>query len=197
MDQMEGGADDQESRIDQRARPDVPDAILPAAALATPAPPPQLVGMYRSTTPRGCDPECHDHVTIGVVSDGGTTPAVAASTALAPTPPRQLAAAKDTPFAAPWPPAPLQHLLLRTAKRGKVDGMAITFLDHAFIERYVPRSLTPIDAFAREQALQDRRERLRAFREKKRGCRDCTRKIRYASRKALAEVRPRIQPLCA
>jgi CCT motif len=185
MDQLEDGVDV------QKARPDEHDAALTAPPLVAPAPPPQLDGMHPSMGP--CESVAERHAMIGVNGDGGTTPAAAAVTAVAPTPARLPPSSMETPSAAPWPPASPQHLLLPAVKRGSVAGMAGASLDAAFIESYVPRSLLPLDALARERALQDRRERLRAFREKKRSRRDCTRKIRYASRKAYAEVRPRIQ----
>ena len=60
------------------------------------------------------------------------------------------------------------------------------------IESYVPRSLLPMDVGTRTAMLQSRRTKLERFREKKRK-RSLKKTIRYASRKAYAEVRPRIK----
>ena len=60
------------------------------------------------------------------------------------------------------------------------------------VENYIPRSLLPIDPTVRVQQLRARREKLERFREKKRN-RHFKKTIRYASRKAYAEVRPRIK----
>lgn len=60
------------------------------------------------------------------------------------------------------------------------------------VDSYVPQSLLPTDPAVREQLLQSRREKLERFREKKRNM-HFKKTIRYASRKAYAEVRPRIK----
>jgi hypothetical protein len=60
------------------------------------------------------------------------------------------------------------------------------------VDSYVPRSLQTTDPVVREQLLQSRREKLERFREKKRNM-HFKKTIRYASRKAYAEVRPRIK----
>lgn len=60
------------------------------------------------------------------------------------------------------------------------------------IDNYVPRTLLPMDPAVRMQLLASRQEKLDRFREKKRN-RHFKKTIRYASRKAYAEVRPRIK----
>jgi CCT motif len=60
------------------------------------------------------------------------------------------------------------------------------------IDSYVPRSLLHMESTMRAQVLQDRREKVSRFREKKKN-RLFKKTIRYASRKAYAEVRPRIK----
>jgi hypothetical protein len=60
------------------------------------------------------------------------------------------------------------------------------------IENYIPHSLLPVDAATHAVLLRSRREKLERFREKKRN-RLLKKTIRYASRKAYAEVRPRIK----
>lgn len=60
------------------------------------------------------------------------------------------------------------------------------------IEQYVPRTLLPVEPALQAQVLARRREQLERFRAKKRN-RHLKKTIRYASRKAYAEVRPRIK----
>ncbi len=60
------------------------------------------------------------------------------------------------------------------------------------IDNYIPQSLRPMDPLVRSQMLASRQEKLQRFREKKRK-RHFKKTIRYASRKAYAEVRPRIK----
>jgi hypothetical protein len=60
------------------------------------------------------------------------------------------------------------------------------------IDSYIPHSLLPVDPATYAVLLRTRREKLKRFREKKRN-RLFKKTIRYASRKAYAEVRPRIK----
>jgi CCT motif len=60
------------------------------------------------------------------------------------------------------------------------------------IDNYIPQSLRPMDPATRAAMLHSRHEKLQRFREKKRN-RHFKKTIRYASRKAYAEVRPRIK----
>lgn len=60
------------------------------------------------------------------------------------------------------------------------------------IDSYIPHSLLPVDPATYAMLLRSRREKLDRFREKKRN-RLFKKTIRYASRKAYAEVRPRIK----
>jgi CCT motif len=64
---------------------------------------------------------------------------------------------------------------------------------HINPDTYIPRTLLPLDPAVRLQLLRERREQAERFREKKRSLSECTRKIRYASRKAYAQVRPRVK----
>lgn len=84
------------------------------------------------------------------------------------------------------PPRPVVHIQQPCQRAPDVTDVATD------IDMYIPRSLLPMDPARRAQLLADRREKVQRFREKKKN-RQFTKTIRYASRKAYAEVRPRIK----
>lgn len=86
------------------------------------------------------------------------------------------------------PPAPVVHIQQQCHRAAGLDVPDVT----TDIDMYIPRSLLPMDPGRRAQLLAERREKVQRFREKKKN-RQFTKTIRYASRKAYAEVRPRIK----
>lgn len=86
-----------------------------------------------------------------------------------------------------------QHTRAAPAKSMFVpERAAVRYESTQDIASFVPPSLRPVDAQTRVDRALDRRMRLERYREKKKN-RQFKKTIRYASRKAYAEVRPRVK----
>lgn len=123
-----------------------------------------------------------------------STPAPQMVSAPAPMP-TEAAVAPPAPPMAPVNFVPNTHMVAFAPPPAFAPPVALkteTVITTVDIDNYVPRTLLPMDPAVRMQLLAARQEKLDRFREKKRN-RHFKKTIRYASRKAYAEVRPRIK----
>jgi CCT motif len=155
------------------------------------------LGTGRETLPAGfLDSLIPDDPPKPQVAPPSDSSARAAAVPLCPTDtthlrPPQAAAAADLARRRPVAPVALQPQVMEVPQRGPtLAGCQVMHVDP---DTYVPRSLVPMEAALRSAAINERRGAAARFREKKRSRQNCTKKIRYASRKAYAEVRPRIK----